>query len=89
MDQQKVEEVLASWPEHLFESFVVAGLAPDMEITQIAEDLLGESGPRSERSGSRSERLGSRFGRQNRVGHLKQRRSQLQQALRRSASRAP
>ena len=33
------------WPEHMFENFAVVGLAPDMEITKIAEDLCGEGEP--------------------------------------------
>ena len=44
-DQQASEQALMGWPEHMFENFAVVGLAPDMEITKIAEDLCGEGEP--------------------------------------------
>ncbi|KAF6252580.1 hypothetical protein COO60DRAFT_515540 [Scenedesmus sp. NREL 46B-D3] len=37
--QRKVQEVAASWPDHIFENFFVLGLPPDIELTQVAEQL--------------------------------------------------
>jgi len=34
------EQQLASWPQHLIDHFFVVGLPPDIEVTQIAGDLL-------------------------------------------------
>ncbi|KAF5839096.1 hypothetical protein DUNSADRAFT_1641 [Dunaliella salina] len=36
------EQQLASWPQHLIDHFFVVGLPPDIEVTQIAGDLLGK-----------------------------------------------
>ncbi|GLC38217.1 hypothetical protein PLESTB_001086800 [Pleodorina starrii] len=38
----QVQQTLATWPEHLFEHFFVIGLPPDIEVTQIAQDLWAQ-----------------------------------------------
>ncbi|KAG2488060.1 hypothetical protein HYH03_013364 [Edaphochlamys debaryana] len=50
MDSQAeaVQLTLATWPEHLFEHFFVIGMPPDVEITQVAEDLCEQERCRQE-----------------------------------------
>jgi hypothetical protein len=35
------EQELITWPQHLIQHMYIVGLAPDVEVTQIAMDLLG------------------------------------------------